>query len=380
MRVGAVKAKLVLSFLFLLGMSVRPAAAQSVLPRSFGNWTASAAVAKVAPPQVEQFSSDHGAVLREYGIINAERETLAQGAQTATVTLYNMVDPSAAYGAFTFLRDPQMMPLNLGRTAPFAAASQGRALIVAGNLLLDVTSPAARPTDAELSRIVLAVAPHADTRPFPKIAEFLPQDGLIHGSERYVLGPKAAAEVFPVSSVRSDWLGFEKSAEAVVAHYRLKGQAKDALLLLVIYPTQQIAADQYGNFGKAIALNAAPDAGGRPAVFGTRQSALITLLAGADSHESAAALLNQVRFSSTVTWNEPSSTIKDPSISSIVVGAMTYSGLFMLVALAAGLGFGGLRLFVKFILPGKVFDRAEDVDILQLGLGSKPINVKDFYN
>ena len=48
-------------------------------------------------------------------------------------------------------------------------------------------------------------------------------------------------------------------------------------------------------------------------------------------------------------------------------------------ALVAGLSFGGLRLIVKRVAPGKVFDRSSQLQVLQLGLGSKPINSDDFY-
>jgi hypothetical protein len=43
------------------------------------------------------------------------------------------------------------------------------------------------------------------------------------------------------------------------------------------------------------------------------------------------------------------------------------------------LGFGGFRLLAKFLAPGKIFDRNTEVEILQLGINSKPIDVKDFY-
>ena len=81
-----------------------------------------------------------------------------------------------------------------------------------------------------------------------------------------------------------------------------------------------------------------------------------------------------------VTWNEPTHTITDPSISQIVVGAILDTGSIMMLAVAAGLGFGGFRLFIKYLLPGKVFDRSDDIEILQLGLASKPIQAKDFYD
>ncbi len=95
----------------------------------------------------------------------------------------------------------------------------------------------------------------ADRRPFPPIADFLPKTGLVKGSEVYVLGPRALAQVFPISSQdRPDWIGFGKSAEAIVARYHLEGQPKneDAVLLLAEYPTQQVAANQYDELARWI--------------------------------------------------------------------------------------------------------------------------------
>jgi hypothetical protein len=43
------------------------------------------------------------------------------------------------------------------------------------------------------------------------------------------------------------------------------------------------------------------------------------------------------------------------------------------------MGVGGVRLLVKKLLPGKIFDRPERMEIIQLGLSSKPIEAKDFY-
>ena len=63
----------------------------------------------------------------------------------------------------------------------------------------------------------------------------------------------------------------------------------------------------------------------------------------------------------------------------MVVGTIEGTGVICLFALIAGLAFGGLRVVVKRSLPGKIFDRAEYVQVLQLGLASKPINAEDFY-
>jgi hypothetical protein len=190
--------------------------------------------------------------------------------------------------------------------------------------------------------------------------------------------------------VKGDWEGFANGAEAMIGRYRLghgdrssaKAGQEEGILLLILYPTQQLAADRYNELSKLFALNAdgeQAEAAGKPAVYGTRTSALIALMAGAGSRETAANLLNQIHYSSEVTWNEPSQKFNDPSISTIVVGAIVDTGAIMLLALAASLGFGGFRILAKFIAPGRIFDRNTDIEILQLGISSKPIDVKDFY-
>lgn len=381
------KGKQIVFALILGGLSSLPLAAQGLLPSSLGTWTSSGAPTQVSAQQIEQLGNDRANILREYGISSGERREYANGNAEITVTLYRMVDPSAAFGAFTFLRDPDMALPGPVIAASYAAGKRGHALLVVGNLLMDVDSAKLQMTTADLNALAQSVSGQADRRPYPPIASFLPRAGLIPGSERYVLGPLALARVFPPgATVQTDWAGFASSAEAIVGRYRLsdklsgRGRPAEGLLLLILYPTQQLAADRYNAVSKSFALNVDPDqAGGKSAVFGTRSSALIALLAGVESRETAANLLNQIHYASDVTWNEPTHELTDPSISTIVVGAIVDTGAIMLLAVAAGLGFGGFRLVAKLVAPGKIFDRNTDVEILQLGLNSKPIEVKDFY-
>lgn len=337
----------------------------------------------MAPEQVERVAGDRAAVLREYGLASAEQRQYTQGRQAASVTLYRMVDPSAGYGAFTALRDPQMQPVDLGDSVSFATATRDRALFVVGNLVLVISAPDQRPGDSALTEIAAMLLPRADARPYPFIGAFLPRSGIVPGSERYVLGPRALREALPwVPTTGEDWMGFGKSAEAIVARYRTSGQAGDRemTLLVAIYPTQQVAADQFGGLAKWMALNVEPaQANGRTVVFGTRSSALVALVFGAESRDMANTLLSQIHYRSIVTWNEPSYELTDPSFPTMIVGVFEGTGLIMLLAIAAGIGFGGVRLLVKVFLPGRVFDRDAQVEILQLGLGSKPIDSRDFY-
>ncbi len=113
--------------------------------------------------------------------------------------------------------------------------------------------------------------------------------------------------------------------------------------------------------------------------FLQRSSSLIAVVIGAPSREAANKLLDLVAYESQVTWNEPKHTLTDPTIGSIVVGAFLGTGVIMLFALAVGLGFGGLRAMLRIFFPNKVFDREKQIEILQLGIYSKPIQAKDFY-
>jgi hypothetical protein len=374
----------------LAGLSSTPLAAQTLLPASVGSWAAGGDQSQVPPQQIEQLADNRANILREYGITAGERREYANGNDKATVTVYRMVDPSAAFGAFTFLRGPDMALPAPVAAASYAAGKPGHELLVVGNLLIDVVSAKREMSSSDLNTLAQSVSGQADRRPYPPIAGFLPKAGLVPGSEHYVLGPLALAQVFPSgAAIRTDWAGFGSSAEAIVGRYRLPktagqasggGRTAEGQLLLILYPTQQLAADRYDALSKSFALNVDQgEEGSRPAVFGTRSSALIALLAGAESREAAAELLNQVHYSSDVTWNEPTHNITDPTISTIVVGAILDTGAIMLLVVAASIGFGGFRLLAKLIAPGKIFDRNAEVEILQLGINSKPVDVKDFY-
>ena len=367
---------------FLLPVASPAFAAQGVLPPSFGEWTVASPQTQVAPQDLEQFVGN-AALLREDGITVMERGDYAQGDQKAAVAVYRMTDPSAALAAFMLLRDPKMTALSLGPSVAYGAAQKERALVVVGNFLVDISSAMTRPPDQDLRILADSLRPRSDHSPYPIIQGFLPKNGMVANSERYVLGKQGFAQAFPIGAVNQrDWLGFDKSAEAIIAQYHLPGEPKDkpALLMIALYPTQQVAADAYNTFSGWVNLNGnAASSDAHPVVFGKRSGALIALIADTNSSQAANALLDQVQYSSQVTWNEPSFDLTEPGIGTMVVGAIMGTGSIMVLALVAGIGFGGVRLFTKILLPGRVFDRNEQVEILQLGISSKPIEAKDFY-
>jgi hypothetical protein len=118
---------------------------------------------------------------------------------------------------------------------------------------------------------------------------------------------------------------------------------------------------------------------GQTVLFGKRVSSIVAVVVGAASRQAANTLLDQVGYESAVMWDEPKQSYTEPGIGTMIVGAFMGTGAIMMLAIAAGIGFGGIRVLVKIFLPNKVFDRTNQIEILQLGITSKPIKAKDFY-
>jgi hypothetical protein len=368
-------------FLFLiagvlcLGATARSAGTPAALPASFAGWTAFSAPSVTSPAGLEQLLGANAAGFREYVVKSIEQRSYTQGNQTAAVTLYRLRDPSSAFGGYTFLRDGSMTVVNLGA---YASASPERALVVVGEMLLDISVPAkqARPSDADLKQLADLLSKQADQTPYPTIGEHLPEKDRVRDSEHYFLGPRSLAQFVPLGT--DDWVGFDHSAEMIVARYKIAG--KDETLLVASYPTQQIAAMKFSGMLRRFTFDppgAVP--AGQTVLFGKRVSSIVAVVVGAESRDAANKILDQVGYESAVTWDEPKSSYTEPGIGPMIVGAFMGTGAIMMLAIAAGIGFGGFRLLVKIFLPNKVFDRDKQIEILQLGISSKPIKAKDFY-
>src|SRR5713101_624099 len=174
-----------IAFITLLWLAAvaAPAGAQALLPSSFGPWSASDSGVYLPSAGVQQILGADTPIFREYSVQSAERKTFVQGAHNVTVTLYRLRDPSSAYGAYTFLRNDTLTPVPLGS---FGCASRERALIVIGNLLVDISGKGARPPDADLKQLASTLNRAADHSPFPTIGEHLPDQGRVRRSEHYV--------------------------------------------------------------------------------------------------------------------------------------------------------------------------------------------------
>lgn len=369
---------------FLLLLTGAPSAfSQGILPSSVAGWNSAAAQASPTSgaglQNLQQIAGASAAALTEYEVQSAEARTYSRGSNSFTAVVYSFKSTAGAYGAYSFLRTPDMAPANLTQ---HSSISSERALALTGNLVLQFTGKDLRKDDDAIELLVAEAGGHAHWGAYPALPQRLPTQNLIPRSDHFVWGPVALGQFLPLA--QGDWLGLSRGAQAALARYRLDG--REATFIVVDYPTPQMAAAQFEQLqtnlgviatgGGANAHSAQADP--RP-VYAHRDGTMIALVANAPSAKAANSLLDRFHSGLVLTWNIPVIEKAQPSMVTIVIGTFVGAGQICLFTIAGGLLFAGIRLLVKRLWPGRIFDRAFDLEIIELGLSSRPVKGNDLY-
>lgn len=348
------------------GVQRSSAQQNDVLPKQFSSWNGGLSAQPVL--------SVPFTVLHELGSKSPEVVDYISGTKRIHVVLQRYKDPSSAYAAYTLLLQPGMEPSDVSQ---FSAVAPDRVLMLIGNFVLDVGQAKSIST-ADLRALAAAVNAHADHTPSPPIRSYLPEDGLVQGTQRYALGPAGFdAALTSLSENKfaaiTPEIGFASGAEAMLARYQ-STRKKTQDLLIIDYPTPQLAEQRLHHIESVLAAN--PDLAGTTVA---RKTSLLSLVLSPVSAQAAAQLREGIQYRAQVTWSEPSQTLTDPPwlvvVKDIFVGTLAFCG----IAVVLGIAFGGVRVLTKKFFPGKVFDRPEDMEVLQLGLSGKRIDPRDFY-
>ena len=297
------------------------------------------------PSTVEKFDSHLATDLKLYGFKGLTTQQWATSKGTVRITLFEMLDAPAAYGAYTLQRSRltgAATPVLIG-AASFLHA--GQLYFWQSNYNVRVEAPAE--LRDELSQAVSRNIFGRSEK--PPVAAYLPGMNLVEGTEKYILRPEL---IETSSGLDAQNLGFELSAEAATATYRREGDT--AKLLLLLYPTQHIARKQ---------AEALPSTG--PAMFVKRSGPLMAIVYGARNEALASAILDEVSHEFKVTWDEGSPGL---GLGTMLVTIFTFIGVALAFTTMVGVSFGGIRVFMKSRFPNRVFDRAESMEVIQLKL------------
>jgi Family of unknown function (DUF6599) len=298
---------------------------------------------------------------REYGVTKVEIRTYRKNDQSLQAVVEKAEDPSSAYGLLTFYQSESMKPekgMKLTVIGPDQAYMARGAFFVR---VLRPSKPKMSEEDFRSALIAIAgAAPSADSMAL--LPPSLPAQGIIDGSEKYVLGPVAMQRALPFFPAKL--VGFRQGAELQAASYRHNGQP--LTLILISYPTITISRSHYNAMVQTLGVNQNSGAG---ALYGKIESSYVLLVQNARSKEIAGRLMSRLTIKQQVSWDQP-----PPGKPVTVQMFHLILGNILLVSLLVGMAvLGGVLLVVSRRLAAKWFPHSDwargyEDSIIQLNL------------
>ena len=347
--------------------------ATPVLPTEFAGWQVKGAVTRSDDPAAADAAN--APVLKEYGFQRLEKAAYTRDdGRNLTIKAAVFADASGAYGAFTYYYSDEMGQETIGGQAAFL---NNRVLFYQGNVLVDAVFDRMSVMSASQMRQLAGLLPQAEGNKAnpPSLPTRLPKGAdknLEKNTTKYILGPVALDRVgAPLPSAMVD---FKSGAEVVLGKYA--ANAGDATLMLIEYPTPQIAAERLRQIdashqitqqqpGVASIVDVGP-------FFDTRTGPILVIAAGPLSKSEARSLMSSISYEADVTWNENTYASKKDNMANFLFNAIVLCGIVVGLSLVAGIAFGGVRVVVKRFFPDSVFDRREAMEFISLHLEDHP--------
>jgi hypothetical protein len=342
----------------------------AVLPQQFAGWRVDGSVTKSSDPVAADEAN--APVLKEYGFQRLEKAAYTRDdGRKLEVKAAVFEDASGAYGAFTYYKTPEMLNEKIGGQA---SSLGNRVLFYQGNILVDaVFEKLTVMSAAELRELAgLLPQPPPNARNLPPLPIYLPKEGYRKNTAKYIMGPVTLDRVG--APLPTPMVDFNSGAEVVIGKYAVA--AGNATLMLISYPTPQIAIERLRAIDAAHQVNPQPQPGVAPILdigpfFDKRTGPIIAIVSGPLSQAEAKSLLSSISYEADVTWNENTYLSKKNNVANFLFNAILLCLIVVGFSLVGGLAFGGFRILIKRIFPNRVFDRPEEMEIISLHLDEK---------
>jgi hypothetical protein len=344
-----------------------PPAAVPILPREFAGWQLQGDIQTSNNPSAAD--STNAMVLNEYRFTDfASGAYTRDDGRSLKIRAARFADASGAFGAYTFYLEPAMRKEQIGDQG---ASVGNRVLFYRGSVLVDAQFSQESPmSGAELRELAGTLPrPGGNTGNLPAFIQFLPRQDYIPNTQKYAMGPAALAALAP--PVSADLVDFGASSEVTLARYNTP--SGEATLMLISYPTPQLAADHLRKIDAAHQLAQQQPAGvstieGSGTFFDKRTGPIVAVASGGISDSDAKSLLGRVNYEASVTWNTPSENPQVHDLYMLILNIVVLCAILAGLAIVAGVAFGGVRILVKRLYPDKVFDRPEQMEFISLRL------------
>lgn len=318
--------------LLLLASAVANAA---ILPDHIGEFAKGAA---------RTLAAQDPALYQEFGFISAEQAEYTTQAKRFTLSAWRLQDSTGALALFEARQPANATPAKL---SVLSAKTPDGAIFAYGNYVFQLAGVLPEQKDLEL---LFARLPQLDQAPLPALIGYLPREGLVPNSERYILGPVSLARFEP--GIAPSLAAFHLGSEAQLARYRTpKG---DLTLAVFSYPTPNMARERQEEFGKV------------PGTIAKRSGPLVAVIVHPPDPDAAERVLGGVRYEANLTLNEKVPVNQARAIADLFLNIFVLSGVLIGLSIIVGVGFGGFRVLLR-----KMGKTGDEGPFLQLRLRDK---------
>lgn len=261
------------------------------------------------------------ALWKEYGRV----QTATGRAGKLGYTAYQMKDLTGALGAWEWQRSPDGRPCE---QAPYCTRDGNKTLVLRNNYLVVFDSPAPPQADVDL---VLNKLPGQIDSALPAILTFLPDEGIVPDSARYLLGKDSLSQFGGELSSLDP--GFASGAEGQIAAYTLPGAKTPVRLAIFYYPSPEAARIHVTALRKVAGAEV------------KRSGVLVGVVLPGATQQQADTLLSRVQYQAKITWNDSPPPGQIKPLYRLLLNILYMSVLLSAVCLLGGLIYAGMRVY-----------------------------------
>jgi hypothetical protein len=326
------------AFLWLLPALLLPATARAaIFPEQIGPYQKSAPKTLGIPDR---------ALYEEYGLEATEAADYATPNATPDKKRFSAVawrlhDSTGALALFQFRRPSAAVAADF---APLAVRTSDGLIFAYGNYVFQFTG--AYPDPSSLTAFYQQL-PKLENSPLPSLPSYLPKEGLVPNSERYILGPVSLSRFEP--AIPPSVAAFHLGAEAQLGKY----QTSKGLLTVALfdYPTPSMARQQALEFQKI------------PGAMVKRTGPLVVETIDPPDADAAERILGRINYQASVTVNEKPPVNEIKGFAKMILSMFVLAGIILAICVMGGVGFAGYR-----ILSRKMWQKEDSSAMITLDL------------
>jgi hypothetical protein len=257
----------------------------------------------------------------------AEKAVYDGPAGKFTATAWRLKDSTAALAWYQAIRPANAVPV---RGALLASTTPGSQLVAHQNHVL--LFEGWRPLDREMAALYQALSGAMRSGGgLPMLPSFIPDEGKVRNSERYLLGITSLERFEP--RIPPVLAGFEDGAEAQYVKYRTS--AGEVAVTVFHYPTPQIAKKRLTAFEA------------RQGWAVRRDGALVAVAPEIDNPQAILPVLEKVKWGVQGMWNQATKPPPMPNVAGMLVAIFELTGLLLAACVAGGLLFAWLWIYQR---------------------------------